>query len=191
MKIRTAFVITVIMLMSACTARREALRTPDPPDPQTTAADSKPAADPKPAAPKPAADQKPISQPGAAAKPSSAVPAPPTPQQVGENEKKLDGTLIEIARANRSGGQASAVKQLTASGAEQRNQKVSIELIATNNEAVPELKKRLKDSGAEIVSDLENHIWVYLPLSAIDQFSGMSSVWSMAVARPTNTIQKK
>jgi hypothetical protein len=186
------------MLMSACTVRREALKTPDPPNPQTTTADPKPVADPKPSSdpkptndPKPAADQKPISQPGAAAKPSSAVPAPPTPQQVGENEKKLDGTLIEIARANRSGGQASAVKQLTASGAEQRNQKVSVEIIATNNEAVPDLKKHLKDSGAEIVSDLENHIWVYLPLSAIDQFSGMNSVWSMAVARPTNTIRKQ
>lgn len=150
-----------MMLTSACSARREALKTPDPVQKAIT-------------------DQK---------SPANAVPAPPAPQQLAENEKKLDGTLIEIARANRSGGQASAVKQLTASGADQKNRKISVEIIAANKEAVPELKKRLKDSGAEIVSDLENHVWVYLPLSAIDQFSGMSSVWSMAVARATTTAK--
>jgi len=182
MKTRKLSLVLAMMLMGACAARQEALKTPDPPKPvPDQKADQKPAPDPKPAPDqKPASDQKPL----------TSVPAPPAPQQVAENEKKLDGPLIEIARANRSGGQANAMKQLTASGADQKNQKVSVEIIATSKEAVPDLKKRLKESGAEIVSDLENHVWVYLPLNAIDQFSGMNSVWSMAVARPTTTIRQ-
>lgn len=106
------------------------------------------------------------------------IPKPADAPRLSESEKKLDGTLLALTRAQ---DPPAAAKEMRL---EERESKIKVEIVATSKEAVAALKTQLQTLGAGNIQALENHIWAYIPIGSVTPLSQSDLVWSMSVSRP-------
>jgi hypothetical protein len=117
--------------------------------------------------------------------PRASLPAAPEKQQPSNSaDSKLDSALLSLSQATKAGKADQKVKDLSAQ-LDFKEGKVKVEIVALRTAPIESLKQQLASTRFEMTAELENHLWGYLPVGAIDDVSKMDQVWTLSAATPT------
>jgi hypothetical protein len=117
--------------------------------------------------------------PGGSLPPLAPPPKDPQLEPRTDAEKKLDGTLLGLVHARADGGQQGLLDYAKGKGLTLTGDRVRVEIVATSNPAA--LKKRLTALGGTLITELDKHLFAWLPVAAIGEFATLDEVWSLAV----------
>lgn len=96
-------------------------------------------------------------------------------------EVKLDGSLMALARAYRSGGDV-AVKALASAGdLAMDGNRLRVGVTVLDEARVAGVKARIEELGGEVAVELGNRVFALLPVAALEPLTEGEAVWSMAI----------
>jgi hypothetical protein len=129
-------------------------------------------------------------KPKVAAAPSvpDSIKAPELPAKLEpetEAEKKLDGNLLQIVRAGRTGKASGAEAKAKSLHLTDSANLVKVEITAVDKEKVEAVKKAVEAEKGNIVVGLENHVFAMVPPASVEALAKLTEVFSMAVVSDT------
>jgi hypothetical protein len=117
--------------------------------------------------------------------PTPSLPVvPDKPPAANTADSKLDAALLSLSQASKAGTMEQKVKDLSAQ-LDLKEGKVKVEIVAVRTDPIASLKEKLAGAKFEMTAELENHLWGYLPIAAIEQVSRMDQVWTLSAATPS------
>ena len=96
-------------------------------------------------------------------------------------EVKLDGGLIALVRAYRTGGDTAAKALVSSEGFEMTDERLRVGVTVSNEAQVASVRQRIEELGGKVIVGLANQIYAFLPVAAVESLAAEEAVWSMAV----------
>lgn len=168
-----------IFVLALLIATPQAANAPPPqPDPPKPPKKSKPKRKHKDTRPTAVPKEEPVTSPQTPALPLKVEPANPV-------EQKLDGPLLAILRSFKSGGMVQAQSEAMAQKVSDPKHRVKVDITLTEAAAFKDTESKILEAHGEIVTNLDNRVFAWLPLDAIEPLASLANVWSMAAVRET------
>ena len=108
------------------------------------------------------------------------VPAAKAPEGV---EVKLDGRLIAVVRAYRSGGDIAAKALVRTENVATVDDRLRVGVTVADTKDVAATRTRIGELGGEVTVEFGNRVFALLPVAALESLAAEEIVWSIAVPR--------
>jgi hypothetical protein len=115
---------------------------------------------------------------------------PPKVDPANAVEQKLDGPLLSLVRSLKSGGMEKALAEASASKLADSKNRVKIDITLVDAAQMKDMEVKIREAHGEIVTSLDNRVFAWLPLDAIEPLAAATSVWSLAAVRDTVVQQQ-
>ena len=156
-------------------------QTPPPTDPSKTAPPSKKKV------------KKPKNSKKTAAQPPKEIPVvqpqlpdfPPKSDPVNEVEQKLDGALLSLLRSLKAGGAIKALADASADKLPTPRNRIKVDITLIDPSTIKDIETKIRETGGEVITVLDNRVFAWLPLEAIEPLGASPNVWSLAAVRET------
>ena len=109
--------------------------------------------------------------------------SPPATNEPLGIELKLDGQLIAVVRAYRSGGEVAAKALVQAKNVSTVAGRLRVGITVKHKKEVPIVRTRLQKLGADVTAELGTRLYAILPVQALVSIAEDERIWSIAVPR--------
>jgi hypothetical protein len=96
-------------------------------------------------------------------------------------EEKLDAALIGLVHARAEGCDKAVKDYADRAGLTLEDGRLRVQIITTSKAAVTKLKKRVRAAGGKLITELENNLFVWMPVDSIAKFAALEEVWTLSV----------
>ncbi len=110
---------------------------------------------------------------------------PPKSGPANEVEQKLDGALLSLLRSLKSGGAIKALADASANKLPTPGNRIKVDITVINPSTVKDIETKIRETRGEVLTVLDNRVFAWLPLEAIEPIGALPNVWSLAAVRET------
>ena len=140
------------------------------------------------AGPAPAPPEPPSDAPGAEVPPADSVPLPggaalPVAQPVTGADVKLDGVLLELVRARRTGGEAGVLAYVERSQPGLSVDRLRVQIVCESADKAASVRELVAGAGGTVTTSFANYIWAEVSLDEIEALAVTEAVWTIGVSQ--------
>ena len=140
------------------------------------------------AGPTPAPPEPPSDAPGTEVPPADAVPLPggdalPVAQPVTGADVKLDGVLLELVRARRTGGEAGVLAYVERYQPGLSVDRLRVQIVCESADQAASVREQVEGAGGTVTTNFANYIWAEVSLDEIETLAVTEAVWTIGVSQ--------
>ena len=147
--------------------------TPAPPEPPSAA---------------PGTAELPSAAPGTAEPPADPVPLPggdvlPVAGPVAGADVKLDGVLLELVRARRTGGEVGVLAYVERHQPGLSVDRLRVQIVCESTDKAASVREQVAGAGGTVTTSFANYIWAEVSLDEIETLAATEAVWTIGVSQ--------
>ena len=107
----------------------------------------------------------------------------PAVQPVTGTDVKLDGVLLELIRARRTGGEAAVRAYAQQHQPGLSVERLRVEIVCDSPDAAAVVREQVAAAGGTVTTSFENYVWAELPLDEVEALVVSEAVWTIGVTQ--------
>lgn len=127
--------------------------------------------------------------------PLEPVPLPddgllPVADPVTGADVKLDGVLLELVRARRSGGDAAVLAYIEQHRPGLSVERLQVEIICESVDTAEAVRNQVTGAGGTVTSSFENRVWAEIALEDVEALAVTEAVWTVSMSQALAPIAR-
>ena len=107
----------------------------------------------------------------------------PAVQPVTGTDVKLDGVLLELVRALRTGGEAGLLAYAAQHQPGLSVDRLRVEIVCDSSDAAAAVREQVTAAGGTVTTSFENYVWAEIPLDKVEGLAVSEAVWTIGVTQ--------
>ena len=107
----------------------------------------------------------------------------PAVQPVTGTDVKLDGVLLELVRARRTGGEAGVLAYVEQHQPGLSVDRLRVEIVCDSSDAAATVREQVAAAGGTVTTSFENYVWAEVELEDVEALALTEAVWTIGVTQ--------
>ena len=107
----------------------------------------------------------------------------PAVRPVSGTDVKLDGVLLELMRARRTGGEAGVLAYVEQHQPGLSVNRLRVEIVCGSSDAAAAVREQVAAAGGTVTMSFENYVWAEIPLDEVEALAVTEAVWTIGVTQ--------